>query len=98
MTQSSGQIIVKSLGYDLAPGMYYGPDYMVKISKPNAKAFCGMYPLPIMGSETVVAVAKIQHGFKVELTVQNIGGSFYLASSQVEIKDWADIFKVSIKE
>ena len=91
-------IVVKASSYDLPIGLYYGPDYMVKISKPNARAFCGMYPLPTMGSETVVAVAKIQHGFKVELTVQNISGSFYLASSQVQVKDWADIFKVTVKE
>ena len=91
------QIIVKSLGYNLPSGMYYGPDYMVKISKPNAKAFCGMYPLPAMGSETVIAVAKIQHGFKVELTVQNISGCYYLASSQVPLNEWPETFKVMIK-
>ena len=92
------QNIVKSLGYDLASGSYYGADYMTKISKVNAKAFCGMYPLPKMGSETVVAIAKIQQLFKLELTVQNISGCYYLASSQVPISQWPETFQVTIKE
>lgn len=77
----------------------YGPRYMRQISRASAVKLCGMYPLPPMGSETVVAVAKDQFGFGwVRLQVQNVSGTFYIASTDIPVDQWVEVFKVEMIE
>ena len=90
--------ILKSLGYDLIGGGYYGAEYMTKISKASASTLCYMYPLPKEGRELVLSATKIHQFFAAELTIQNISGCYYLASSQIPIKNWPETFNVTIFE
>lgn len=75
----------------------YGPDYMRKISDASARALCGMYPLPKIGHETIVAIKPGGWGFKLRLTVQNIGGAFFIASTGAKVCDWPSVFGVTVK-
>lgn len=83
--------------YDLPAGMYYGVQYMVRVSPKNAKAFAGMYPLPRMGYEITVAIAPASHGFKSYLMLKNISGDYYLASHTDSVDRWPEVFKVEVK-
>lgn len=75
----------------------YGKAFMRRISMPNARALCGMFPLPPMGSETVVAL-KRDGSFNQRLCVQNISGHYYLASCDTGVKRWPEVFGVEIVE
>lgn len=76
----------------------YGPEHMQRISVTSARALCGMYPTPKVGYETLVAVAPDGYGGKKRLYVQNVGGHFYVASSDTKISDWPASFGVTVKE
>jgi hypothetical protein len=76
----------------------YGQDYEHKIGPKTARSFCGMYPLPKMGYETLVAIAPDAYGFKQRLYVQNISGTFVLASSTTKKQDWEEVFKVKVSK
>lgn len=68
----------------------YGKDYMGRISPKSARALCGMYPVPKVGEETVVALRP--NGPR--LYVSNLGGAFVLRSAQAKVDQWPDLFGV----
>lgn len=70
----------------------YGPDHMCRIGKAVALKLCGMYPMPQMGSETVVAITRAAR----PLTVQNISGEYFLASTSHAIAQWPDVYGITI--
>ncbi|MBB5409257.1 hypothetical protein HDG34_003198 [Paraburkholderia sp. HC6.4b] len=76
----------------------YGRDYMRRISAGSARKLCGLYPMPRMGYETIVAVANDGYGGKYHLCVQNISGIWFLACTSVPVADWPEIFQVKIVE
>jgi hypothetical protein len=61
------------------------------------KSLCGMYPLPRMGYETIIAIKPdpIYSGFWFRLMIQNISGTYVLTSNNVPRSQWHDIFQVS---
>lgn len=77
----------------------YGPDYMRGISRASAAKLCGMYPLPPMGSEIVVAIRPdpVWSTFKKRLSVQNVSGSFFLASTDTRVDAWPSVFGVEVQ-
>lgn len=68
----------------------YGKDYMGRISLKSARELCGMYPLPVVGSETVVALRP--NGPR--LYVANISGAYVLRSAQAKVDQWPELFGV----
>lgn len=90
-------IKVKSIGAP-TPGAHWsmGADYMQRIAPKDARALCGMYPLPKMGYETVCALAKGPHGFFNRLLVQNISGAYFLACTSEPTANWPEVFRVEI--
>lgn len=80
------------------PGAHwsYGSNYMRRISKNTAASLCGMYPLPSMGCETIVAVKRDPWRGNERLVVQNISGDYYVASCDRSIDQWPEIFGVQI--
>lgn len=92
------QIVIKRLEWE-PPGIHsnMGSDYMVRIGKSTAKALCGIYPLPSMGHEVVVAVSdKCPYGFRSHLMLQNISGHFYAACCNAKVSDWPVTFRVTV--
>lgn len=75
----------------------YGPDHMRKISRSSARGLCGMYPLPAVGYETIVAVKPDGFGGRLRLTVQNVSGEFFIASTDAKVSDWPQTFGVDVK-
>ncbi|WP_232456007.1 hypothetical protein [Burkholderia ubonensis] len=75
----------------------YGLDFEVNLSKREAKALCGMYPLPAIGNETIVAVAPDGYGGRYRLYVQNVSGMYVLASYQVRRAKWKEVFGVEVR-
>lgn len=71
----------------------YGKDYMGRISPKSARALCGMYPVPKVGEETVVALRP--NGPR--LYVSNLGGSFVLRSAQARVSEWPSLFGVTFE-
>ncbi|MHC0508802.1 hypothetical protein [Achromobacter aegrifaciens] len=76
----------------------YGPAWMRRVSRKTAAALCAGYPLPQMGHETIVAVAPDGWGGKNRLVVQNVGGDFYVASTDAPVDQWATVFRVEVSE
>lgn len=77
----------------------YGPGYMAQIGDKTAKALCGMYPLPKTGHEVIVAIRPDKRfpSFKNRLMVCNVSGSYFVASCDAPIKQWPDVFGVTVK-
>lgn len=76
----------------------FGLDYESQISKARAQAILGpANPLPRMGYETdVLTVSDAEHpSFKNRLVIQNISGTYMLASPNLKRKDWLRIFGVN---
>lgn len=75
-----------------------GDDHMRRISTATARQLCGMYPLPSMGYETVVAFARDVSfpSFVHRLHVQNVSGVYFVACSSCTVDQWPDVFKVQI--
>lgn len=75
-----------------------GENYAVHLTRKSAQRLCGMYPLPQMGYEVVVALAKreIDSGFD-RLFVQNVSGEFFAYCPTWSKDHWPDVFKVEIK-
>ena len=71
----------------------YGPDHMRKVSKATARGLCGMFPLPEMGSERLVAFTSDRSN---RLYVQNVSGDFYVASETAKIERWPELFRVEV--
>lgn len=71
----------------------YGKDYMGRISPKSARALCGMYPVPRVGEETVVALRP--NGPR--LYVSNLGGAYVLRSAQAKYTEWPDMFGVKFE-
>jgi len=65
---------------------------MGRISAKSARALCGMYPLPGVGSETVVALRP--NGPR--LYVSNISGDYVLRSAQARVSAWPELFGVTL--
>ena len=76
----------------------FGLDYEKQITKKTAKSLCGMYPLPRIGYETVIAIKPdpIYSGFWFRLMVQNISGQLVLTSNNVPKSQWSNVFGVSV--
>ena len=70
----------------------YGADYMCRIGKATALKLCGMYPMPRMGYEVAVAIARDA----APLMVQNISGDYYLASTSDSIDRWPAVYGITI--
>ena len=70
----------------------YGPDHMCRIGKAVALKLCGMYPMPRMGEERTVAITRMA----APLTVQNISGDYYLASTSDSIDRWPSVYGITI--
>lgn len=88
-------------GFDPSGAHWYmGAEHMQSISRKTASALCGMYPLPAMGCEIVAAIAldKTFPSVRHRLMVQNVSGSFWVASSSVRVDQWPDVFKVEVKK
>lgn len=71
----------------------YGKDYMGRISAKSARALCGMYPVPKVGEETLVALRP--NGPR--LYVSNISGHFVLRSAQARVSEWPSLFGVTFE-
>lgn len=78
----------------------YGADRMRQISIRDARGLCGMYPLPRMGEETIVAIKPDPtfSTFKLRLMVQNIAGQYFIASTDAKVCDWPAVFGVEVIE
>ena len=73
---------------------YWGEDYMIRISKAEAKKLCD---LPKMGYETVLQHKRCSRGFRLTLVVQNISGGFWLACSSTPTTMWLEVFGVQLE-
>ena len=73
-----------------------GADYERLISKKTALNLCGMYPLPRMGEEIVVAIKSDPDysAFRLRLMVGNYSGRFVITSHDVKRSRWSDVFGV----
>lgn len=92
-------IKIKTIGPGSDAGQHsMGDKYMVRIGDKSARALCGMYPMPNMGHEIIVAIAPDKQfpSFKNRLLVQNISGQYFLASNSVEVTAWPDVFKIEV--
>lgn len=78
----------------------YGADRMRRISIRDAGMLCGLYPLPIMGSATIVAMRPdpLYPDFNIRLEVQNISGQYFLASTSAKVCDWPAVFGIEVIE
>lgn len=76
-----------------------GDSYELPITKKQARALCGMYPLPGIGRETVVALKPdpIYSAFWFRLNVGNYGGVYVATSCNVARDQWPEIFGVTLK-
>lgn len=72
----------------------FGLEYESAVSPKRARALALMYPLPRPGYEITVALAFDDWRCKHLLTLQNISGKFFLASSTMPKERWANFFKV----
>lgn len=72
----------------------YGREHMAVIGTAAARGLCGMYPMPKIGYETVVAL-NVSHGAR--LYVANISGAYVLRSSSVAVDRWPEIFGVTLE-
>lgn len=90
-------IKIKSIGSaDGAGFQSMGNDRMCEVSQRTARKLCGMYPMPAMGYETVVAV-KHDHLIWLRLVVQNVSGKYFLCSANVLINQWGTVFGVEVQ-
>jgi len=74
----------------------YGPEFMQRIGRAAALKLCGMYPLPEVGYQTIVALAADGFGGYRRLEVQNISGDFYAACTNVKVGEWPEVFRVRL--
>lgn len=79
---------------------YYGPEYMVRVSKPDAARLTHMTlmsskPLPALGYSLVLYDLNRGPARHI-LELQNISGNMFLASWNTKIKDWEEIFGVKV--
>lgn len=72
-----------------------GAEFMTRVSDKTARALCGMYPAPRMGNEVCVALKRVG-AFNFRLFVQNISGHYFVASYNVTIQGWPDVFGVEV--
>lgn len=82
------------------PGTHwsYGPGYMRGVSRASAEKLCGKHPPPKMGYETVVETCPDGWGGKYELCVQNISGTYFVASTAIRVEMWPENFNVEVVE
>lgn len=73
---------------------FFGGGYMCSIGKTTANRLVKV--LPGMGYEIVVSHIKNDMGFFDQLLLQNISGTYYLASSSVLIANWVKVFGITI--
>lgn len=75
-----------------------GNNHMRQIGEKTARALCGMYPMPKMGHEVIVAFKKdaVFPSFAHRLTVQNISGAYFVTSSSTEVDSWPSVFGVEV--
>jgi hypothetical protein len=69
----------------------WGSDYEVPVGRAKARRYCGAYPLPRIGYETVVAVG----ADRSRLYVRNIAGRFSIGCSSLPRSFWPAVFGVS---
>ena len=70
--------------------------HQAPLTRKQARALCGMYSLPAVGYETVVAIKPDGMGFKRRLQVANVSGDFYAVSYDTPRSEWAAEFRVQI--
>lgn len=73
----------------------------MKITKTQAKKLAGLYPLPKVGYEIVVAIKPYHHEattmtFNHALRLGNISGSFELSSTSCADTSIADFFGITL--
>ena len=94
-------IRIKQTGLPISGAHWsYGADYMRRVSKKSAAALCGMYPLPRMGYEVIVAIKPFP-GFSTtghRLVIHNISGDYFIASTDTSVSQWPETFGVEIVE
>ena len=66
----------------------FGSDYELQISANRAREILKPHPLPGIGHETTVKGSKDEFGFRTQLVVQNISGTYVLASSSYPKSLW----------
>lgn len=88
--------ILQSKPYDLSPGRnVYGEDYQVPVSTKTARLIAGLYPLPRPGHRITVAIKRGLNGNNL-LTLQNMGGDYYIASVDYPVTFWPVAFRVQV--
>lgn len=88
---------VKSMDVPLIGAHWsYGPDFMRRISKPQAMKLCDPFGIPEMCYEVDIDSCACHYGFAYHLTIQNISGHFYIACANAKITEWPDLFKIEI--
>lgn len=65
-----------------------------QVTKRQARNLAGMYPIPMMGDEIVVALKHINGMWYEKLRLQNVSGTFQLHSNNVPVEDWPNVFQV----
>jgi len=90
---------IKSLGTAPTGNHWsYGPDFMRRIGKEDAKKLCSPYDLPKTGYQTRIEASRDYFGWLHFLEIQNISGNFYLACCSASVLEWPDLFGVEIVE
>lgn len=69
----------------------FGVDCEAPLTKKQAKALCGMYPLPGVGEEMLVAI----NADRFRLKVGNFSGSFVAFSADLPRNTWQARFGVT---
>lgn len=70
---------------------------MRRISRASAVKLLDQYPVPRVGYETTAVAVPDGFGGLHRLTVQNVGGQYYVASCTVQVASWPDVFGVTVK-
>ena len=66
------------------------------LDRRGAKALVAPYALPNMGHETELVKVRDEYGLTACLYLQNISGTFVMASSTFKSEDWERIFGVKL--
>jgi hypothetical protein len=72
---------------------YFGNEWEIQISTKKAKHLLGDFPLPRMGHITDIKIKKCDYGFYHRLSVMNISGTYFVASSSIPHREWLSFFE-----
>ena len=73
----------------------FGLDYELQISASRAREIMKPHAIPRMGHETTVKGSRDEFGLRTQLVVQNISGTYVLASSSYPRSLWDEKFGVA---